>query len=84
MNRVIAESHKIQPHHLERAAYVYVRQSSLRQVTEHLESRRRQYERVDWAMASGWPRERIEVGAASKAAIQQVKVLPCQLLVSDT
>ena len=25
-----------------------------------------------------------EVGAASKAAIQQVKVLPCQLLVSDT
>jgi hypothetical protein len=23
-------------------------------------------------------------GAASKAAIQQVKVLPCQLLVSDT
>ncbi len=28
--------------------------------------------------------ECIEVGAASKAAIQQVKVLPCQLLVSDT
>ncbi len=25
-----------------------------------------------------------EIGAASKAAIQQVKVLPCQLLVSDT
>jgi len=61
MNRAIAESHKIQLNHLERAAYVYVRQSSLRQVTEHLESRRRQYERLDWAMASGWPRERIEV-----------------------
>jgi len=61
MNRAVAESPKIQSHHLERSAYVYVRQSSLRQVTEHLESRRRQYERVDWAVASGWPRERIEV-----------------------
>jgi len=61
MSRAIAESQKIQPHHLKRTAYVYVRQSSLRQVTEHLESRRRQYERVEWAIASGWPRERIEV-----------------------
>lgn len=76
MNRAIAESHtRIQPHHLERAAYVYVRQSSLRQVAEHRESRRRQYERVDWAIAEGWPRERIEVidedqgksGATAKA-----------------
>ena len=61
MNRSNAEMRKIQPHHLGRAAYVYVRQSSPRQVTEHLESRRRQYERVDWALAEGWPRERIEV-----------------------
>ena len=58
----VAERHaKIQPHHLERSAYVYVRQSSPRQVVEHLESRRRQYERVDWAIAAGWPRERIVV-----------------------
>ena len=41
-------------------AYVTIG-SSPRQVTEHLESRRRQYERVDWALAEGWPRERIEV-----------------------
>jgi len=63
MNRTtVAERHaKIQPHHLERSAYVYVRQSSPRQVVEHLESRRRQYERVDWAIAAGWPRERIVV-----------------------
>ena len=61
MNKPSAESHRIQPHHLERSAYVYVRQSSLRQVAEHLESKRRQYERVDWALAAGWPRERIEV-----------------------
>ena len=62
MNRVMAERDgKIQPHHLERSAYVYVRQSSPRQVVEHLESRRRQYARVDWALAAGWPRERIVV-----------------------
>jgi DNA invertase Pin-like site-specific DNA recombinase len=62
MNRAIEQGHaKIQPKHLERAAYVYVRQSSPRQVLEHLESRRRQYERVDWALGAGWPRERIVV-----------------------
>ena len=63
MNRTtVAERHaKIQARHLERSAYVYVRQSSPRQVVEHLESRRRQYERVDWAIAAGWPRERIVV-----------------------
>lgn len=63
MNRSApSERHtKIQAHHLERAAHVYVRQSSPRQVVEHLESRRRQYERVDWAVAAGWSRERIVV-----------------------
>jgi DNA invertase Pin-like site-specific DNA recombinase len=62
MNRSRIEQHtKIQAHHLERAAYVYVRQSSPRQVQEHLESRRRQYERAEWAVAAGWARERIVV-----------------------
>lgn len=28
---------------------------------KHLEGRRRQYERVEWAAAAGWPRERIMV-----------------------
>jgi excisionase family DNA binding protein len=36
-------SEKIQPTHLERAAYVYVRQSTMHQVRHHLESQRRQY-----------------------------------------
>ena len=36
-------SEKIQPTHLERAAYVYVRQSSLHQVRHHREGQRRQY-----------------------------------------
>ncbi len=62
MNQTIAERHaKIQSQHLERAAYVYVRQSSRRQVIEHLESQRRQYDLVSWASAAGWPGEQIVV-----------------------
>jgi len=40
---------KIRAEHLERAAYVYVRQSSPKQVITHAESRRRQYQLADWA-----------------------------------
>jgi len=36
-------SEKIKAHHLERAAYVYVRQSTPHQVRSHLESKERQY-----------------------------------------
>ncbi len=62
MNRAMREQHaKIEADHLARTAYVYVRQSSPRQVQEHLESRRRQYERAEWAFERGWPRERIVV-----------------------
>ena len=35
------ESLKVQPHHLERAAYLYIRQSSMRQVIENVESTKR-------------------------------------------
>ena len=35
---------KIRPTHLERVAYVYIRQSTLHQVRNHQESRRRQYD----------------------------------------
>ncbi len=52
---------RIQRQHLERSAYVYVRQSSQRQVIEHLESQRRQYDLVGWATTAGWPTERIVV-----------------------
>ena len=34
---------KVRSHHLGRNAYLYVRQSSLRQVLEHTESTERQY-----------------------------------------
>jgi DNA invertase Pin-like site-specific DNA recombinase len=49
-------SAKIRPAHLERAAYVYIRQSTLTQVHENLESQRRQYEFADYARSLGWGR----------------------------
>ena len=52
---------KIHDTHRQRAAWIYVRQSSLHQVQHNLESQRRQYERVDQAMAYGWSREQIVV-----------------------
>ena len=45
--------------HLQRNAYLYVRQSSVRQVYEHAESTKRQYALADRAVGLGWPRERI-------------------------
>ena len=45
---------KITPKHLKRSAYVYIRQSTLSQVQENLESQRRQYELADQAWSLGW------------------------------
>ena len=47
-------SDKINRQHLERAAYVYVRQSTLQQVRNNLESSRRQYALEDRARALGF------------------------------
>ena len=52
---------KIRPEHRDRAAVVYVRQSSRQQVLEHTESTRLQYALVDRAAALGWARSRIVV-----------------------
>ena len=62
MNQVTREQYaKISADHLERMAYVYVRQSSPKQVQEHRESGLRQYERIEWARERGWPDDRILV-----------------------
>jgi DNA invertase Pin-like site-specific DNA recombinase len=45
---------RIEPDHLARAAFVYVRQSTSDQVLHNHESRRRQYGLVDRARALGW------------------------------
>src|SRR5487761_1564457 len=52
-------SQKIEAHHLQRDAFLYVRQSSLRQVFENTESTKRQYSLRERAVALGWPIERI-------------------------
>lgn len=51
--------HKVQATHLKRSAYVYVRQSSPRQVKENKESTERQYALREQAVALGWPIERV-------------------------
>jgi DNA invertase Pin-like site-specific DNA recombinase len=52
---------KVQAGHLKRNAYLYVRQSTLRQVFENTESTKRQYGLRQRAIALGWPEERIIV-----------------------
>lgn len=45
--------------HLQRNAYLYIRQSSLKQVAENTESTKRQYALRQQAVALGWPPEQI-------------------------
>ena len=52
---------KIRPEHLDRAAVVYVRQSSRQQVLEHTESTRLQYALAERAVALGWARSQVVV-----------------------
>jgi DNA invertase Pin-like site-specific DNA recombinase len=52
---------KIHERHLERKAYVYIRQSSPRQVEENLESQDLQYQLVDRAGSFGWMEPQVEV-----------------------
>jgi DNA invertase Pin-like site-specific DNA recombinase len=55
------ESRKVQSHHLERDAYLYIRQSSMKQVVENIESTKRQYALRARATALGWVDDRIVV-----------------------
>lgn len=50
---------KIEAGHLRRAAYIYIRQSTMRQVSEHLESQDLQYQLRHRAAALGWCAEQI-------------------------
>jgi DNA invertase Pin-like site-specific DNA recombinase len=54
-------SQKITPRHLRRQAYLYVRQSTLRQVIENTESTQRQYALRQRAVALGWAIEQVVV-----------------------
>ena len=73
---------KVTAAHLKREAYLYVRQSTLRQVLENTESTQRQYALRQRAIALGWPTERVHVidcdlgqsgaSAADRAGFQEL------------
>ncbi|WP_295432602.1 recombinase family protein [uncultured Thiodictyon sp.] len=54
-------SAQITPHHLQRPAYVYVRQSTMGQVRHHQESTERQYALREKAIALGWAETAIRI-----------------------
>jgi len=54
-------SQKVTASHLKRDAYLYVRQSTVRQVFENIESTQRQYGLRQRAVALGWPPDRVIV-----------------------
>lgn len=56
-----AHCERVEARHLRRKAYLYVRQSTLRQVFENTESTKRQYALKQRAVALGWPDESIVV-----------------------
>lgn len=76
---------KVTARHLARDAYLYVRQSSLRQVVENTESTQRQYALRQRAVALGWPADRIividsDLGQSGASAVERVGF---QRLVAD-
>jgi DNA invertase Pin-like site-specific DNA recombinase len=52
---------RVTSNHLSRDAYLYIRQSTLRQVSENGESTRRQYALRERAPSLGWPQQRVHV-----------------------
>jgi DNA invertase Pin-like site-specific DNA recombinase len=57
----IESNQKVTAGHLKRDAYLYVRQSTMRQVFENSESTERQYALRQRALALGWPSDRVIV-----------------------
>ena len=57
-----SEGHqKVTASHLKRGAYLYVRQSTVRQIFENTESTQRQYALRQRAVALGWPNDQVIV-----------------------
>ena len=57
----LPQNSKVTASHLQRTAYLYVRQSTVRQVFENTESTKRQYALRERAVALGWPQESVMV-----------------------
>ena len=58
---MMSNNEKIKPTHLQRCAYVYVRQSTAAQVEYNRESTDRQYKLVERAIRLGWSKSQINV-----------------------
>jgi DNA invertase Pin-like site-specific DNA recombinase len=56
---MLESNKKVTTDHLKRGAYLYIRQSTLKQVMENKESTKRQYALRERAVALGWPSDRI-------------------------
>jgi DNA invertase Pin-like site-specific DNA recombinase len=80
------EAHqKVTASHLQRSAYLYVRQSTVRQVFENTESTQRQYALRQRAVALGWPTDRVividtDLGQSGASAVDRAGF---QRLVAD-
>jgi DNA invertase Pin-like site-specific DNA recombinase len=78
-------SQKVTASHLKRDAYLYVRQSTVRQVFENTESTQRQYGLRQRAVALGWPSDRVividtDLGQSGASAVDRAGF---QRLVAD-
>src|SRR5713101_8866237 len=67
---------KVQVRHLKRSAFLYIRQSTLRQVFENSESTKRQYDLRGRALALGWSLEQIiiidgDLGQSGASAVDR-------------
>ena len=76
-------SEKIRPEHLGRAAFIYVRQSTLDQVRHHHESRRRQYDLAGHARRLGWAQVVVIDDDLGKSAATAVGRAGFQRLVAE-
>jgi DNA invertase Pin-like site-specific DNA recombinase len=76
---------KIQIHHREKMAYVYLRQSTMAQVYHHQESTQRQYALRDRALELGWPPDQIRVLDADlgQSGTQMINRQDFKTLVAD-
>ncbi len=54
-------SAKIQEMHTNKPAYIYLRQSTMRQVRHNRESTERQYDLENRALENGWPQSKIKI-----------------------
>jgi DNA invertase Pin-like site-specific DNA recombinase len=73
---ITEDNKKVATRHLSRKAYLYVRQSTLRQVLENTESTHRQYALRERAVALGWPSDHVvtidsDLGQSGASAVDR-------------